>query len=127
MKLVHGHILQVDKVMLPQVHNVAVIGYGMSAKVFHIPLIDAVADFKLYAIVQRTPRPGDDAEKDHPGVKVYRSLRETVNDAAVDVVVITTSPDSHYLLAKEALEKEKHGMNASGSSFSHGKRLILKS
>lgn len=101
-----------EEAMLPKVHNVAIVGYGMSATVFHIPLIDAVPHFSLYAIVQRTPRLGHDAKNDHPGVRIYRSLQETVNDGAVDVVVITTSPDSHYQLAKLALESEKHGMNA---------------
>jgi len=34
-------------------YSVGVIGYGLSAKVFHIPLISVVPEFKLYAIVQR--------------------------------------------------------------------------
>jgi hypothetical protein len=34
-------------------YNVGVIGYGLSAKVFHIPLINFVSDFRLYAVVQR--------------------------------------------------------------------------
>lgn len=93
-----------------EIYNVAVIGYGMSAKVFHIPLIGTVSRFKLHAVVQRNPKPEDDAEKDHPGVKAYRSAEEMFRDAAIDVVVVTTTPESHFQLTKAALESGKHGM-----------------
>jgi len=95
--------------MASRTYNVGIIGYGMSAKVFHIPLIFGVPELKLYAIVQRTPKPNDDPEKDHPGVKVYRSVEEMVKDSAVDVVLVLTTPDTHFELAKLALKSEKHG------------------
>lgn len=90
-------------------YNVSVIGYGLSAKVFHIPLIEAVSQFRLYAVVQRSPKPQDDAKIDHPGIKTYRSTEEMVKDAAIDVAVITTTPESHFSLTKLALENGKHG------------------
>ena len=96
--------------MASQTYNVAVIGYGMSAKVFHIPLIDLLPQFKLYAIVQRSPKPDGDAEKDHPGIKSYRSTEEMVQDPQVDVVVVTTIPETHFELTKMALENGKHGI-----------------
>ena len=95
--------------MTSKSHNVAIIGYGLSAKVFHVPLIAAVPEFKLYAIVQRSPKPNDDAEKDHPGVKGYRSSEEMVKDPEVDVVVVTSIPSSHFELTKMALKHGKHG------------------
>lgn len=94
--------------MPPKTYNVAVIGYGMSAKVFHIPLIQVLPEFKLYAIVQRTPKHNDDAEKDHPGIKSYRSSEEMVQDSGIEVVVVTTAPTSHFELGKLALEHGKH-------------------
>ena len=96
--------------MASQTYKVGIIGYGMSAKVFHIPLIVGVPELKLYAVVQRTPKPNDDPEKDHPGVKVYRSAEEMVKDEAVDVVLVLTTPDTHFDLAKLALRSGKHGM-----------------
>ncbi|KAL4980150.1 hypothetical protein BDW66DRAFT_125741 [Aspergillus desertorum] len=94
--------------MASKMWNVGIVGYGFSAKTFHIPFIQDVPQFKLYAIVQRTPKPDDDAEKDHPGIKSYRSAEDLVQDAVVDIVVITTAPDSHHHLAKLALESGKH-------------------
>ncbi|KAM0101965.1 hypothetical protein ACP6JE_003424 [Aspergillus fumigatus] len=95
-------------IMASKTWNVGIVGYGFSAKIFHIPFVTEVPQFKLYAIVQRTPKPEDDAEKDHPGIKSYRTAEDMIKDAAVDVVIITTAPDSHYALAKLALENGKH-------------------
>ena len=95
--------------MAAKQYNVGVIGYGLSAKTFHIPFIQAVPDFKLYAVVQRSPKPDNDPEKDFPGTKVYRSVEEMLKDSLVDVVVVTTTPDSHFQLAKAALDAGKHG------------------
>lgn len=75
---------------------------------FHVPLIQITSDLKLYAVVQRNPKPNDDAEKDHPGIKSYRSSEEMVKDSAIDVVVVTTTPTSHFELGKLALEHGKH-------------------
>lgn len=95
--------------MPSQPYNVAIIGYGFSAKVFHIPLIAALTDFHLYAIVQRSPTPNDDAEKDHPRIECYRSSEDMVEDPDVHVVVVTSTPSSHFELTKLALEHGKHG------------------
>ncbi|KAF3027434.1 hypothetical protein E8E15_009150 [Penicillium rubens] len=91
-----------------ETYNVGIVGYGFSAKIFHIPFVKEVPELKLYAIVQRTPKQDDDAEKDHPGVKSFRTAEEMVQDPAIDVVIITTAPDSHFALVKLALEAGKH-------------------
>ncbi|KAI7700227.1 NAD(P)-binding protein, partial [Hortaea werneckii] len=89
--------------------NVAVVGYGLSAKVFHIPLVLALpSDFKLYGIVQRSPKLDDDCSKDHPGIKSWRSVDEVYSDYNVDVVIITSIPETHFEMCKAALEAGKH-------------------
>ena len=95
--------------MTVQPYNVGIIGYGMSAKVFHIPIITTIPAFKLYAIVQRNPQPENQAAKDHPGVKSYRTSEELLHDGEVHVVIVTTTPDTHYELSRLALENGKHG------------------
>ncbi|ETN36715.1 uncharacterized protein HMPREF1541_08993 [Cyphellophora europaea CBS 101466] len=89
-------------------YNVAVIGYGLSAKVFHIPFIQAVSAFKLHGIVQRSPKPGNDAGKDFPDVKIYGSVEEAYADADVAVIVITSIPETHFSMVKSSLEAGKH-------------------
>jgi predicted dehydrogenase len=51
--------------MASKTYNVGIVGYGFSAKIFHIPFVAEVPELKLYAVVQRTPKADDDAEKDH--------------------------------------------------------------
>lgn len=80
----------------------------MSAKVFHIPLIQVTPQFKLHAIVQRTPKPNDDASKDHPDAKIYHTVEEMFADSSVDIIAITTTPDTHFAFAKAAIEAGKH-------------------
>ncbi|KAL8713700.1 MAG: hypothetical protein Q9220_002226 [cf. Caloplaca sp. 1 TL-2023] len=96
--------------MASKSYNVGIIGYGASAKVFHIPLIEVVPELKFYAIVQRHPKPENDATKAHPGVKSFRAAEDMVKDNAVDIVVVTTTPASHFELTKLALENGKHVM-----------------
>ncbi|KIX03487.1 uncharacterized protein Z518_07040 [Rhinocladiella mackenziei CBS 650.93] len=76
--------------------NVAVIGYGLSAQVFQIPFIANVPMLNLYAIVQRQPMPHNDAGKEHPGVKIYRSTSDLLQDAEVDLVVVATASHTHF-------------------------------
>lgn len=96
--------------MVSRIFNVGIVGYGLSAKIYQIPFIRAVKNLNLYAIVQRTPKPNYDAEEDWPGIKSFRSTELMVEDPAVDVVVVTTAPDSHLELAKLALNAGKHGI-----------------
>jgi predicted dehydrogenase len=80
----------------------------MSAKVFHIPLILTTPSMNLHSIVQRTPSPTNSAQKDHPSTKIYNSTAALFADPSVDLVIITTTPDSHFALCKAALEAHKH-------------------
>ena len=89
--------------------NVGLIGYAFSAKVFHIPLILAVPTLQIAAVVQRHPDADNDAAKDFPDAKIYRSAEELVSSAQIDLVIVTTPPASHFELAKLALECGKHG------------------
>lgn len=82
----------------------------MSAKVFHIPLIQVTPAFTLHSIVQRTPKPNDDASKDHPTAKIYHSADEMFADPSIDVIVVTTTPDTHFTFTKQALESGKHAI-----------------
>ena len=101
-------LLAVSSTIMSKRYNIGVIGYGLSAKVFHIPLVTVVPEFKLYAIVQRSPTADNDATKDHPGVKACRTVDELFADKEVDVVVVTTHPATHHELTTRALQAGKH-------------------
>ncbi|KAG9572643.1 NAD(P)-binding protein, partial [Aureobasidium melanogenum] len=88
--------------------NVGVIGYGLSAKVFHIPFIQALPYYNLYAVVQRSPKSGDDASADHPEIKLFRNADDMFADKAIDLIIVTSIPETHYEFTKKAIESNKH-------------------
>ncbi|CBF82410.1 hypothetical protein AN9164.2 [Aspergillus nidulans FGSC A4] len=86
----------------------AVVGYGFSAKTFHIPFLLHNPGFHLYAIVQRASRKGNSAVADFPHVRIFNNAYDSIADGAVDVLIITTTNDTHFPLSKAALESGKH-------------------
>jgi predicted dehydrogenase len=89
--------------------NTAVIGYGFSAKTFHIPFILHNPGYNLYAIVQRSPTETNSGKRDFPDVRAYHDAYEAIRDENVDVVVITSTNATHFPLGRDALRAGKHG------------------
>src|SRR6185437_3945000 len=85
--------------------GVAVIGFGLAGQVFHAPFVNAVPGLKLEAIVQRR---GDQAAKAWPEARILRSVEEALADPAIQLVVVGTPNETHFALAKQALEAGKH-------------------
>ncbi|KAI1396839.1 NAD(P)-binding protein [Hypoxylon fuscum] len=89
--------------------NVGVIGYGMSATIFHIPFITTTPSLRLHSILQRNPGgSAQSAPRDHPDVKHFTSLDQFLADADLHVVVVTTPPQTHFSFAQQALQAGKH-------------------
>ncbi|KAK3906388.1 hypothetical protein C8A05DRAFT_29749 [Staphylotrichum tortipilum] len=88
--------------------NVAIVGYGLSAKVFHIPFIALTPSLNLHSILQRTPTPSNSAPLDHPTLTHYTSLPLLLADPAVDIVILCTPPNTHGPFAGAALKAGKH-------------------
>ncbi|TDZ21589.1 putative oxidoreductase [Colletotrichum orbiculare MAFF 240422] len=88
--------------------NVGIIGYGLSAKVFHIPFINLTPQFNLHSIVQRKPTASSSAPNDYPTLKHHTSLEPMLQDPEVDIVNILTPPNTHFSFAKQALQAGKH-------------------
>ncbi|KAI7898470.1 uncharacterized protein BX663DRAFT_524834 [Cokeromyces recurvatus] len=85
--------------------NVGVIGFGMSARVFHCPLIASSPYLHLAAVVERR----SDKSKDiYPWITVHKSAEELFANPDIDLVVITTPNDSHYPLVLQAMQAGKH-------------------
>ncbi|KAI9229509.1 MAG: oxidoreductase domain-containing protein [Piptocephalis tieghemiana] len=84
--------------------NVAIIGFGMSARVFHAPLIQSSKHLALTTILQRS---SSSAKEVYPDVQVVHSAEELWAKKDVDLVIITTPNSSHYELATGALKSGK--------------------
>lgn len=85
--------------------NVGLIGYGMSAQTFHLPLILANGNFKLCAI---STSKSDLVSEKYPNVSIYNCANDLINDALLDLVIITAPNDVHYNLAKSSLLNNLH-------------------
>jgi predicted dehydrogenase len=85
--------------------NVAVIGYGMAAKVFHAPLISSVDGLRLSHIV--SSKPGV-VKQDWPNTTVLATSAEAFSNPEIDLIVVATPNDSHFDLAQRALAAGKH-------------------
>ena len=90
---------------MPQELNVGIIGYGYATKVFHAPLIASTAGLRLVAMAS------SDAGKvkaDWPQVEVEATATALLARPNLELVVIPTPNDTHYALARRALEAGKH-------------------
>jgi scyllo-inositol 2-dehydrogenase (NADP+) len=81
-----------------------VIGYGLGGMAFHAPLIEAVPGLELAAIA--TSR-AEDVHARYPDVQVT-DAQALIADPAIQLVAISTPNDTHFPLAKAALEAGKH-------------------
>ncbi|WP_213981500.1 oxidoreductase [Sphingomonas sp. dw_22] len=81
-----------------------VIGYGLGGMAFHAPLIDAAPGLELAAIA--TSRV-DSVRERYPDVTVT-STEALIADPSIALVAISTPNDTHFPLAKAALEAGKH-------------------
>lgn len=84
--------------------RVALIGYGLGGAAFHAPLIACTPRMKLDTIVTSNRERRSQAAREHPQAKIVDSVQAVWDRAHdLDVVVVTTSNDSHVSLAMAAL------------------------
>lgn len=83
----------------------AIIGYGYSAKTFHLPFIDALDEFEVSAISSSQI---DAVQQEWPAACHYFSAEELLKNSDAQLVIITAPNDVHFSLAKLALENNKH-------------------
>lgn len=85
--------------------NVGLIGYGASARTFHVPVILATPTLRLKTIVARS---GNDTSRPPPTTAVVREFDDLLRDDQLDLVVIATPNSSHFELARRSLLANKH-------------------
>ncbi|GAW07706.1 NAD -binding protein [Lentinula edodes] len=90
------------------------IGAGLATLTFHVPFVLGLPSlFTLHGVLERNPRTPsgtvcDSFRLSSAEVKLYRTLEEVLSDPDIDLVLIGTPNDTHYALAKAALEAGKH-------------------
>lgn len=88
--------------------NVAVIGFGMSGRQFHLPALIENKHYYVKKVMTRNIINQNDLKNDYPTVNLITSFEEAINDKEIDLIVIATANDVHYEYTKKALLKGKH-------------------
>jgi scyllo-inositol 2-dehydrogenase (NADP+) len=85
--------------------KVGLVGYGLSGATFHAPLLSVLEQFQIAKVVSSNK---EKVQQDLRDVGIVSSLEEVLEDAAIDLVVITTPSGLHYEMAKQSLMAGKH-------------------
>jgi scyllo-inositol 2-dehydrogenase (NADP+) len=85
--------------------KVGLVGYGFSGATFHAPLLSVLSEFEITMVVSSKK---ETVLHDLKDVEVVTSLEEVLEDATIDLVVITTPSGMHYEMAKQSLQAGKH-------------------
>ncbi len=85
--------------------RVAIVGYGLSGRYFHAPLIAATDGLELVAVVTSSASRREQVAAEHPRAKPVSDLRELWSGIAPDVVVVATPNSSHVAVASAAIER----------------------
>jgi predicted dehydrogenase len=83
--------------------NVGLVGFGFAGKVFHAPVIRAVAGLRLTTIVQRS----GESDPSYPDVEFVRGVDDLLT-RPIDLVVIATPNTSHHPIAQQSLRAGRH-------------------
>jgi predicted dehydrogenase len=85
--------------------SVGLIGYGMAGRTFHAPVIQSIPDLKLKKVVERRT---NEARLRYPWIEVVPDAAALLEDEEIELVVIATPNTSHFDLARQALQANKH-------------------
>jgi predicted dehydrogenase len=87
--------------------RVAIIGYGLSGRVFHAPLIAATPGLTVTSVVTASPERQAEVARDHPAARTLSSPDRLWERDDHDLVVLATPNDTHLPLATAAID---HGL-----------------
>jgi predicted dehydrogenase len=85
--------------------RVAIIGYGLSGRFFHAPLIASTEGLTLAAVVTSNPERQARVAQDHPSARIVATPDELWAQADQDLVVIAAPNAAHAPLASEAIAR----------------------
>ena len=88
--------------------GVGIVGYGKVGSRSHRNWINERDDATLVAVSDITEVRRKAAEEDNPGIRIYEDYLQFLSDSDVDLVIITTPPNTHCNLTIQACSAGKH-------------------
>ena len=105
--------------------KIGIVGYGTGGKNFHAPFIEATAGLELAGIVARAPATIARAQADFPHVPIHASLSDML-EAGIDIVTITTPPQTRRDLVLEAIEAGVYHNRRYDADMQTLKKLLIQ-
>lgn len=93
---------------MPKKYKIGLIGFSVGGQVFHAPFIIGNPSLELYKVTARKAEQLKSLAYNYPDAVAVQTTDDLIGDPEVDVVVVATSNDVHFSLAKRALEAGKH-------------------
>ena len=88
-----------------QAIKTALVGFGISGQAFQTPILKALPEIALQAVVSSAP---ERVAQHLPQVQVYADIEQMLAEADVELVIIATPNSEHAPMARQALLAGKH-------------------
>jgi predicted dehydrogenase len=106
-------------------YKVGIIGYGYWGPNLARNIFDHNY-FSLFAIADKDVSKRKKAKKQYPNINIFNDAFSLIDSEEIEAVVIATSVNQHYKIAKTALEKGKHVLLEKPACASYNQLLELK-
>jgi predicted dehydrogenase len=90
---------------MEKIIQTAIVGFGLSGRVFHAPFLHVHTGFRLKKVVERN---AEKSKAIYPDIVVVKNHLDLLKDPELELVVIATPNIYHFDLAREFLEAGKH-------------------
>lgn len=87
--------------------NIAMIGFGAIGRE-HGDAIAAVPGLEFTAVCDRNPQRLEAACAQYPALRGYSDMEQVLADDAIDLVIVSTPPNTHAAVARDLLRAGKH-------------------
>jgi scyllo-inositol 2-dehydrogenase (NADP+) len=89
--------------MSAQKIKTALLSYGMSGEVFHVPLLEAHGGFEVVCVWHR-----NSAKPVRHNYPVTDDFKKILEDRSIELVLVNTPNETHFSYARDVLEAGKH-------------------
>jgi scyllo-inositol 2-dehydrogenase (NADP+) len=90
---------------MDRIIQTAIIGFGLSGRVFHAPFLQTHPGFQMAKVVERH---GQSARELYPGVDIIRDYKDLLKDDSIELAIIATPNIFHMEQAQAMLKSGKH-------------------
>jgi scyllo-inositol 2-dehydrogenase (NADP+) len=85
--------------------RVAIVGYGLSGRFFHAPLVAATGGLEVASVVTSSALRREQVAAEHPPAKPVSDVQELWSGMAPELVVVATPNSSHVSIASAAIDR----------------------